>query len=55
MGKKKEYPDLPFILMGHSMGSLVVRTYAKEHDRELDALIVCGSPSKIICGRWVRL
>ena len=34
---KKEYPDLPFILMGHSMGSLVVRTYAKEHDRELDA------------------
>ena len=33
MGQKKEYPDLPFILMGHSMGSLVVRTYAKEHDR----------------------
>ncbi len=29
---KKEYPDLPFILMGHSMGSLVVRTYAKEHE-----------------------
>lgn len=23
-----------------------MRTYAKEHDRELDALIVCGSPSK---------
>lgn len=43
---KKEYPDLPFILMGHSMGSLVVRAYAKEHDQELDALIVCGSPSK---------
>ena len=43
---KKEYPDLPFVLMGHSMGSLVVRAYAKEHDQELDALIVCGSPSK---------
>ena len=28
------------------MGSLVVRAYAKEHDQELDALIVCGSPSK---------
>ena len=39
---KKEYPDLPFILMGHSMGSLVVRTYAKEHDRELDALIAAA-------------
>ena len=43
---KKKYPDLPFVLMGHSMGSLVVRAYAKEHDQELDALIVCGSPSK---------
>ena len=40
---KKEYPDLPFILMGHSMGSLVVRTYAKEHDRELDALMSIGA------------
>ena len=30
---KKEYPDLPFVLMGHSMGSLVVRAYAKEHDQ----------------------
>ena len=43
---QKENPGVPYFMMGHSMGSLVVRTYAKEHDRELDALIVCGSPSK---------
>ena len=43
---RDHFPEIPLILFGHSMGSLVVRTYAKEHDRELDALIVCGSPSK---------
>ena len=25
------------------MGSLIVRVYAAEHDRELDGLVVCGS------------
>lgn len=24
---QKEYPELPYIIMGHSMGSLLVRTY----------------------------
>ena len=43
---KKTFPDHPFILFGHSMGSLVVRCYAKKHDEELDALVVCGSPSE---------
>lgn len=43
---KGDYPDLPYVLFGHSMGSLVVRAYAKKYDYELDGLIVCGSPSK---------
>ena len=42
---KREYPNLPLILLGHSMGSLIVRAYAKKHSREIDALIVSGSPS----------
>ena len=42
---KKDYPGLPLILFGHSMGSLIVRTYAKTHADELAGLIVCGSPS----------
>ncbi|MEG0423852.1 MAG: alpha/beta hydrolase [Erysipelotrichaceae bacterium] len=40
------YPNLPLILFGHSMGSLVVRLYAKKYDDELAGLIVCGSPSE---------
>lgn len=42
---KSAYPDLPLFLFGHSMGSMVVRSYAKRYDSELSGLIVCGSPS----------
>lgn len=34
-----------FILFGHSMGSLVVRSYTKRYDNTIDGLFVCGSPS----------
>lgn len=43
---KQHYPNLPYVLFGHSMGSLVVRAYTKKYDYELNGLIVCGSPSK---------
>lgn len=42
---KKRYQGLPYILMGHSMGSMIVRCFIKKYDGEIDALIVCGSPS----------
>lgn len=43
---KRRWPGVPFYLLGHSMGSLVARTYLKTYDRELDGLILTGSPSK---------
>lgn len=43
---KKEYPDLPYILMGHSMGSFLARTYAARYPDELDALILSGTSGK---------
>lgn len=42
---KDRFKDLPLYLFGHSMGSLVVRTYIKQYDSFIDKLIVCGSPS----------
>ena len=45
-GIREEYPELPLILMGHSMGSLAVRAFAAHHDDCMDMLIVCGSPSE---------
>lgn len=38
-------PKLPVVLFGHSMGSMVVRSYAKRWDSSICALIVCGCPS----------
>lgn len=43
---KSLYPDLPVILFGHSMGSMIVRCYLQEHDDLIDKLIVCGTPGK---------
>lgn len=43
---KKIFPDLPYFLFGHSMGSMIVRSYAKRYDSDIDGLFVCGSPSK---------
>ncbi len=45
--KEKLGCDVPYILLGHSMGSMIVRCYLKEYDDEIDKLIVLGSPSKI--------
>ena len=43
---QEHYPGLPCFLFGHSMGSMVVRSYIKRYDRDVVGVIVCGSPSK---------
>ncbi|MCI8616983.1 MAG: alpha/beta hydrolase [Clostridia bacterium] len=43
---KEKYPNKKIVLFGHSMGSMVVRKYLKKYDKDIDKLIVCGSPSK---------
>lgn len=43
---KTEFPGLPVILFGHSMGSMAVRSYAKRYDNEICGLVVCGCPSR---------
>lgn len=42
---KNRFPGLKLYLLGHSMGSLIVRKYMKKYDNEIEKLIVCGSPS----------
>ncbi len=42
---KKRFPTLPYIIFGHSMGSLAVRCYLRRFDYEVDGAILCGSPS----------
>lgn len=40
------YPDVPMFLLGHSMGSLEARIYARKYDRELKGLFICGCPAE---------
>lgn len=40
---KKEYPNVPYILFGHSMGSFLARKYTEVYGSELDAAIYCGT------------
>lgn len=40
---RSEYPDLPLILIGHSMGSFLARLYAARWGAELDGLVILGT------------
>lgn len=40
---KKHYPDLPYFLMGHSMGSFMARRYLMTYGNALDGAIIMGT------------
>ena len=43
---KLRWPDLPYFLLGHSMGSMIVRLYlARCQDGDLDGCILSGCPA----------
>lgn len=41
---KEQYPTLPHILLGHSMGSMVARSYYKRYPSDIDAMVLTGAP-----------
>lgn len=40
---KKKYPDMPYYLLGHSMGSFLARLYTAQFSDGLSGLILCGT------------
>lgn len=50
----KEYPELPYVLFGHSMGSFLTRTYLIKHPDKYDGAILSGtghqSPALVLGG-----
>lgn len=40
---KKHYPGIPYILLGHSMGSFFVRRYIIDYKNVIDAAIIVGT------------
>ena len=49
-----EYPELPYLLFGHSMGSFLTRTYLIKHPDKYDGVILSGtghqSPALVLGG-----
>ena len=52
-----EYPELPYVLFGHSMGSFLTRTYLIKHPDKYDGVILSGtghqSPALVLGGNAV--
>ncbi len=40
---QRDYPGVPYVLLGHSMGSFVVRTYCQKHEKGLAGVIISGT------------
>ncbi|MDR3304164.1 MAG: alpha/beta hydrolase [Treponema sp.] len=38
-----EYPGLPFVMFGHSWGSMIARSFAANYGELLTALVICGT------------
>lgn len=47
---KRDHPNLPYFLFGHSMGSFIARIYITAFERELNGCILCGSSGGEIMG-----
>ncbi len=43
---QKKYPDVPYFMLGHSMGSFLIRQYMQMHGTGLSGVIVMGTGSQ---------
>lgn len=39
----EKYPELPYYMFGHSMGSMIARDFSAKYGEELDGAIYCGT------------
>lgn len=59
---RNDYPELPIILYGHSMGSMVARCYLSKYGSKLDGCILSGTVgpnpvigvAKLLCGMQMK-
>lgn len=43
---RKYFPDCPYFMLGHSMGSFLLRQYIQEYGKEIDGAIITGTGYK---------
>ena len=52
---KKDYPGIPYVFFGHSMGSFLTRTYLIKHPDKYDAAVISGTghqPKLMVLGGY---
>ncbi len=42
----EKYPDLPYFMFGHSMGSMILRDYVVKYGDDLKGVVLCGTTGK---------
>ncbi len=53
---RTDFPAIPYVLFGHSMGSFLARTYAGRDGDDFDAFIFSGTAGKnpvLAVGKWI--
>ena len=47
---QKEYPGVPYVILGHSMGSLILRSYLIKYSKGLSGAILTGTAGTTVMG-----
>lgn len=54
---RNQYPDIPYFLLGHSMGSFMARRYIMNYGNQIDGVIIMGTGDqpiiKVLCGKYM--
>ena len=53
---QEKYPDIPYFMFGHSMGSIITRQFIAKYGDELSGAVICGTvdPDAIPCEEGIR-
>lgn len=43
---QEEYPGIPYVILGHSMGSFITRNYLFRYGTGIQGAIICGTGSQ---------
>lgn len=54
---QEKYPDIPYFMYGHSMGSIIARQFVAKYGDELTGVIICGTvgPDAVPCEKGISL
>lgn len=54
---QEKYPDVPYFIFGHSMGSIIARQFIAKYGNELAGAIICGTvgPDALPCEEGIKL